>query len=541
MPIYTVQESSMSINNTSFDGNINTQGLVTDEKASLKVTQLKELQTNIGKEIGTNFFTMVFNYVFHHGRTVTLKNLNEKLNSGVPPERAWLTDSLPEKTQELFRRYLSLFIEPEIQENFKSSLTKEEFRQIWNNKQNDPIGRGGFGTVYQSAGGKYALKVANRGKSIADDTTKNKALKHNAEAFDPNQFYYKENDGLITKYVGTFKTDNGMDVAVFEKINGKDFSTVNAHYPTFQCQLLAQAATAIAISHEAGCINSDIKPQNMMVSTDDPRVLKLIDQGGLIDLTKGIPENISYTAKYSAPELGRKFSPAYDVFSLGVTILEKLLYYSNNIKVKDDIRDIFSKGPINKDRIFWSKNIGSLFETKQLFGTPEESKFVGLLLKDCLAYKPEDRISAAQAAEILQVFSTHLENPGMGCPDYENVKALAIQDCPKGIPIALRKMLFDKNKKIQNNAVSAIKNLIKADPSYKSTPSYGMVLLLNEQGFFKGLKNLFHDSEFSAWAQENPEALQQLKERTYISGNEHTSKQDMPVSENIYRKIQKLS
>lgn len=533
MPIYTVQECSMSINNTSFNGNVNTQELVTDEKASLKVTQLKELQTNIGKEIGTNFFTMVFNYVFHHGRTVTLKNLNEKLNSGVPPERAWLTDSLPEKTQELFRRYLSLFIEPE--KDFKNSLTQEEFQQIWDGKQNIPIGQGGFGTVYQSAGGKYALKVANRGKSIADDTTKNKALKHNAEAFDPHHFYYKENDGLITKYVGTFKTDNGMDVAVFEKINGKDFSTVNACSPAYQCQLLAQAATAIAISHEAGCINSDIKPQNMMVSTDDPRVLKLIDQGGLIDLTKGIPENISYTAKYSAPELGRKFSPAYDVFSLGVTISEKLLCYSNNTKVKDTIRDIFSKGPINEDRIFLSENIGRLFETKQLFGTPEESKFLGLLLKDCLAYKPEDRISAAQAAEILQVFSTYLENPDMGCPDYENVKALAIQDCPKGIPIALRKMLFSEDKSVRNNAVFAIKNLVKADPSYKNTPSYGVILLLSEQG-----ENLLNN-ELLAWAQENPEALQQLKERTYISGNEHTSKQDMPVSESFYRRIQELS
>ena len=235
----------MSINGTSSNGGINIEDfhkvsnerLTDNEKAYLKATQLSELQTNISKEIGTNFFTRAFNYVFHHTRTVALKNISEKLNSGMPPEQAWLTDYLPQKTQELFRNYLALFTEPKIQEDFKSSLTQEEFQQIWDNKDTEPIGKGGFGTVYQSAGGKYALKIANPGKSIVDDKVKNEALRHNTEAFD-DQFYYKGNVGFITEYVGTFQTDSGEDVVVFEKVNGEDFSKVNAKTPGLQCQTI---------------------------------------------------------------------------------------------------------------------------------------------------------------------------------------------------------------------------------------------------------------------------------------------------------------
>ena len=529
----------MSTNGISPNGNLDindfyrvpNEKLTDAEKNSLKVTQLSELQTNISKEIGTNWLTRTFNKIFHHGRTVALKNLNEKLISGVTPEQVWLTDALPKKTQELFRNYLSLFAEPEIKEDFKSSLTKEEFQQIWDSKQSQPIGEGGFGTVYQSADGKYALKVAKEGKSIVDDTVKNEALKNNTKAFD-DQFYYKENDGFITKYVGTFKTEDNIDVAVFEKIEGQDFSKVDATTPALQCRLLAQAATAIAISHEAGCINSDIKPENMMVSTD-PLILKLIDQGGVVDLTKGVTRSDIGTPGYEAPESAHP-APASDVFSLGVTILEKLskdnptiatLAAKTMLAFQKEALGLSFDGKYSRRSV--SQGIAVVFQKGQLFGTPEESRFVGYLLRDCLAYRPEDRISAAQAAEILQVFSSYLENPVEECPNYDTVKAIAIEDCPKGIPIALRKMLFDP--KTQSQALKAIKNLVNVDPSYKSTPSYGMILLLKSPG------------KFASWAGKNPEAAQDLKKRSYVLGSAHNPDQDMPVSEETYRKIQSLS
>ena len=176
-----------------------------------------------------------------------------------------------------------------------------------------------------------------------------------------------------------------------------------------------------------------------------------------------------------------------------------------------------------------SEKIAEKSEELCLFGTREESKFVGQLLQDCLAYRPENRISAAQAAEILQVFSSCLENPGAKCPDYETVKAIAVQDCPKGIPIAIRKMIFHSDPEIQQKAIVIVDDLAKADPSYKNTPSYGMVSLLHG------------DNAFSAWAKEYPDSLQQLKDRIHVFGNDHDPEQDMPVSQENYKKIQSFT
>ncbi|MGX8717307.1 MAG: protein kinase domain-containing protein, partial [bacterium] len=297
-------------------------------------------------------------------------------------------------------------------------------------------------------------------------------------------------------------------------------------------------ATAIAISHEAGCINSDIKPANMMV-TKDFSLLKLIDQGAIINLTEGITNVSSYTPDYASPEAfqshmyhslviagtpdveEKSVSPAIDVYSLGVTILEKLSTLNGASEEIKQIRELFKKEPVVA-----FENIG---ESKNLFGTPEESKFIGQLLQDCLAVKPEDRISAAQVAEILQVFSSYLEEketkPDIECPNYDTVKGMAIEDCPKAIPIALRKMLFHSDRGIQQKAISIIEKLVEADPSYKSTPSYGMVSLLQS------------NNAFSTWTKDYPDALKQLKDRTYILGQECPDK-DMPVSKEVYNRIQ---
>ena len=57
----------------------------------------------------------------------------------------------------------------------------------------------------------------------------------------------------------------------------------------------------------------------------------------------------------------------------------------------------------------------------------------------------------------------------------------------------------------------------------------------------KGLTSLVSNESFEFWAGENPEALQQLKERIYLDGQEHSEEKDMPVSEEIYRRIQNFT
>ena len=530
------------------------------------VAKRAELQTNILSELGTNRFTRTLTSTLYPKRSVALRQLKDDLGSSMAPKQSWLNDYLPQSTQKLLKEYLSLFE--------SDTLSEGEFKKIWEEK-GEQLGEGANGTVYASKDGKYALKLLKDSES--SDRGPNETLINNSRDFDPKQYYYRENDGFITKYVCSFKTDNGESVDVFEKINGEDFDKCNAQFPAQQCRLLAQAATAIAISHEAGCINSDIKPQNMRV-TKDFSLLKLIDQGELIDLTQSTElqedrRKIVSTVVYAPPEMfhveektyGKdkmsilmpnpktSASPAFDVFELGVTILQKLCDVKPRKAGKEFLEKFLDgfyleftptvktgweksgKNVVDLEKNFSrkaiSETIASKCEVLNLFGTPEESKFIGRLLQDCLAYKPEDRISAAQVAEILQVFSSYLENPIAECPNYDTVKAIAIEDCPKGIPIALRKMLFHSDPEIQKKAISIIGDLVKVDPSYKSTPSYGMVLLLQD--------NLKTDGEqFQAWVKQNPRLLQELKNRTYIFGNDHYPDQDMPISAEIYRTIQ---
>lgn len=118
---------------------------------------------------------------------------------------------------------------------------------------------------------------------------------------------------------------------------------------------------------------------------------------------------------------------------------------------------------------------------------------------------------------------------------------MAIQDCPKSIPIALRKMLFDTNPKIQQKAALIIKNLVKSDPSYKGTPSYGLTLLvLRKQNNSNSMSKNLGEQSFESWAKENPQALQQLKQRVYVLSDQTPgNEQDMPVSKEIYDTLKK--
>ncbi|MGX8716516.1 MAG: protein kinase domain-containing protein, partial [bacterium] len=261
--------------------------------------------------------------------------------------------------------------------------------------------------------------------------------------------------------------------------------------------------------------------------------------------------SMTCTPTYAAPEVmigfetknTELFTPAVDVYSLGVSILEKLKDI-NDVGTQENIEEIL----VSLYNTFFvsdfeyrnavSGQIANWCERSIVIpGDEAGSKFIGLLLSDCLAFNPEDRISAAQAAEILQVFSSYLEaketNPGLKCPNYRVVKATAIKDSPKGIPIAIRKMLYDADPNMQQEAISIIENLVRADASYTNTPSYGLALLLKKPSRTPS------DITFEDWAKDkrNFNSAKQLRERAYIREKDHSKEQDIPVSEEIYEII----
>lgn len=569
----------MSVNETQQHIVTNPQELpsISEGNSSARSVKLTALQTNIAKELEVT--SSMVDKTTQSKRVVALQTLQKTLedSSGDKVDlnkvESFLKD-LPESTQKLFKEYLGLFAELPKQEESKWKLTQEEFEKILMQGQPSRIGSGSFGDVYGSADGKYVFKIPKK-RNISEDKEKNEALNRNAQAFDPNQFYYRQKDDVITRYVGTFMLGK-KEVSVFEKIDGQDFSqcfddqasvksnlekiygkVLNQYnVPILKCaqlsRLFAQAATAIAISHDAGCVNSDVKPQNMMV-TKDLSLLKLIDQGGIIDLTQGNSSFTTWTSAFAAPEVlsslknrgnPQKVTPACDVYSMGISILTKLESIAEDStiarKAEEILRNLngeFRLGSHSEYREELATDILPLcVEHKVIPGDDAGCMFIGLLLSDCLAFNPEDRISAAQAAEILQVFSSYLEekskNPNVECPNYDAVKTMALKDCPKSIPVVIRKMLLNADSEIQLDAVRIIGQLAYADKSYVNTPSCGLSMALGI-----GYYERYEKDTFEYWVKEHPESAQELRERIYVRDQAHSDKQDMPVSEEIYKII----
>jgi len=91
-------------------------------------------------------------------------------------------------------------------------------------------------------------------------------------------------------------------------------------------RLLLQASSGLAFAHDHGIVHCDIKPQNMLVSTDG--ILKITDFG----ISRAL-DKISRTEKndevwgspfYISPEIAKGYAPtpASDVYSLGVIMYE---------------------------------------------------------------------------------------------------------------------------------------------------------------------------------------------------------------------------
>jgi hypothetical protein len=86
----------------------------------------------------------------------------------------------------------------------------------------------------------------------------------------------------------------------------------------------AQVASAMQHAHERGVLHCDLKPANILITPEEGA--KVLDFGiGRATFERVNPlERLRGTAPYMAPEqlLERQFSPAGDVYSLGVTLFE---------------------------------------------------------------------------------------------------------------------------------------------------------------------------------------------------------------------------
>jgi serine/threonine protein kinase/tetratricopeptide (TPR) repeat protein len=193
------------------------------------------------------------------------------------------------------------------------------------------IGRGGMGTVYlaQRADGQYeqsvAIKLIKRGMDSDLVLERFRAERQILASLDhPN----------IARLMDAGTTDDGRPYFVMEYIEGKPIDEyADAHHLTVpeRLRLFLQVSAAVAYAHTRLIVHRDIKPVNILVTTEG--VPKLLDFGIAKVLRSAADEPTAsvtgfrlLTPQYASPEQveGRPATTVSDVYSLGVVLYELL-------------------------------------------------------------------------------------------------------------------------------------------------------------------------------------------------------------------------
>jgi len=126
--------------------------------------------------------------------------------------------------------------------------------------------------------------------------------------------------------------DGGRQYIVFEHVEGENFfklvTRTGRMSPRRALELVIPVADGLAFAHEHGLVHRDVKPQNVLLSSEGE--VKVTDFGiaRSLDVEHGVTQTgtVLGTSEYLAPEQasGEPVSPATDEYSLGVVLWELL-------------------------------------------------------------------------------------------------------------------------------------------------------------------------------------------------------------------------
>jgi serine/threonine-protein kinase len=154
----------------------------------------------------------------------------------------------------------------------------------------------------------------------------------------------------------------------------------------------AEVASALAVAHANGVVHRDVKPSNVMLTAGGAKV---VDFGisALIGANDVTPEgNLLGTPAYLAPERleGGQVSPATDVYALGLLLYRALTGH-------------LPWEAATTTQMLRAHRYSDPGPLPHVEGLPEA---VALLCRRCLAKRPENRPSSAEAAGVLASFSS---------------------------------------------------------------------------------------------------------------------------------------
>lgn len=176
------------------------------------------------------------------------------------------------------------------------------------------LGYGANGIVYlaESKGSRVALKMSDNGLSVTSEVNVLKSFaKVQGSALGPSLLDvddWQNNRGKVSFYAMEYI--NGPDLLSFIQQKGKSWTVV----------LFLQLLNDLEKLHQNGWIFGDLKPENLIV-TGPPTKIRCIDVGGTTIEGRAIKE---FTEFYDRGYWGlgsRKADPAYDLFALGMIML----------------------------------------------------------------------------------------------------------------------------------------------------------------------------------------------------------------------------
>lgn len=216
----------------------------------------------------------------------------------------------------------------------EDTSTKDTLKSKYDVQWRTPLGEGGFGAVYIATDRKTKEKVAV--KKIAKKFTDNRSFQQEMNAF----LHIRQRGGHPNICGLSENFDEGeYFYLVLDLVSGGEMfdhlCSHGAYSEADAARLVREVASALAFLHGTGCVHGDLKPENLMLSSENQSdaVIKLVDFGcaQIVDQDSPLYDRsgsfvAANTPGYSPPEMVRKeqklkeLHQSVDMWSLGVII-----------------------------------------------------------------------------------------------------------------------------------------------------------------------------------------------------------------------------